>query len=411
MTTNSRFRRSAALAAVLAASFGAAQFIASPVAVATAEEPATKAEPATPVSVAVVERRDAVTWSEFSGRLEAIDRVEVRPRVAGAVQAVHFREGALVKQGDLLFTIDPAPYAAEVDRAEAQLVAAKARVTLTKSDLDRGQQLLGARIVTPREIDQRENAAREAAANVRGAEAALQTTRLNLGYTQVRAPVSGRVGRIEVTVGNLVDAGAGAPVLTSLVSINPIYASFSADEDVVARALRTLVGQAGAHPADPHLAVARIPVEMGTAATDGTPYRGKLQLIDNQVDARNGTIRVRALFDNPDGQLIPGQFARLRMGQPKTEPMLLVDERAIGTDQNKRFVLVVGDDHKAVYREVTLGAPIDGLRAITAGLKPGERIVVNGLQRVRPGALVNPQMVAMDARFAAAAKPTTVAQR
>jgi multidrug efflux system membrane fusion protein len=349
------------------------------------------APPPTPVSVASVEQRDIALWDEFSGRLEAVERVEVRSRVAGAVDAVHFREGALVKQGDLLITIDPAPYAAEVDRAKAQLAAAEARVALTKSDVDRGELLSGSRIISQRELDQRVNANREAAANVSAARAALQASQLNLDYTQVRAPVTGRVGRLEITVGNLVAAGPGAPVLTSLVSVNPIYASFNADEQVVTRALKGL-GDAGA-AAD----IARIPVRMSTNSSDAV--EGKMQLIDNQVDARSGTVRVRAVFDNADGRLIPGQFARLEMGQPKAEPALTVNERAVGTDQSKRFVMVVNAESKAEYREVTLGpVAANGLRIVSSGLKPGEQIVVNGLQRVRPGSLLAPKTVRMDDR-------------
>jgi multidrug efflux system membrane fusion protein len=358
---------------------------------AQAQAPAGQAPQATPVSVALVEQRDVAVWDEFSGRLEAIERVEVRSRVAGALLEVHFREGALVKKDDLLITIDPATYAAEVDRNEAQVAAAEARVELTKSDVDRGEKLSGSRIISQRELDQRVNAQREAEANVRAAKAALQTAKLNLDYTQVRAPVTGRVGRLEVTVGNLVAAGPGAPVLTTLVSVNPIYASFNADEQVVTRALKTLADQNAMSQVD------RIPVRMSTATSDES-FEGKLQLIDNQVDARSGTVRVRAVFDNADGRLIPGQFARLRMGQPKAEPALMVNERAIGTDQNKKFVLVVSADNKAEYREVTLGANVDNLRVVTSGLKSGERIVVNGLQRIRPGALVVPQVVRMDAR-------------
>jgi multidrug efflux system membrane fusion protein len=358
---------------------------------AQASAPGGQAPQAAPVSVAVVEQRNVEIWDEFSGRLEAIERVEVRSRVAGALLSVHFREGALVKQGDLLITIDPAPYAAEVDRLQAQLVAAEARALLAKSDVERGEQLSGSRIISQRELDQRLNAAREADANVKVARAALQSAQLNLDYTQVRAPVAGRVGRLEVTVGNLVAAGSGAPVLTSLVSVNPIYASFNADEQVVTRALKTLADEKAAGQ------VERVPVRMTVGANDAE-LEGKLQLIDNQVDARSGTVRVRAVFDNAEGRLIPGQFARLRMGQPKPEPALMVNERAIGTDQNKKFVLVVNGENKAEYREVTLGAAVDTLRVISSGLKGGEHIVVNGLQRVRPGALVAPQLVKMDAR-------------
>lgn len=351
------------------------------------------APPAMPVSVAAVLQQDIALWDEFSGRLEAVQRVEIRPRVAGAVQAAHFREGALVKQGDLLFTVDPAPYAAEVDRAEAQVVAAQARVSYTRSEMERATRLWEERAIAQREHDERQNAQREADANLRAAQAALQTARLNLGYTQVRAPIAGRVGRIEVTVGNLVAAGPGAPVLTTLVSVSPIYASFDADEQVVARALQDLPGGAGARAA-----IDRIPVQIGTGTAGGTPYKGRLQLIDNLVDAKSGTVRVRAAFDNQDGALMPGQFARIRMGQARSTQALLINERAVGTDQNKKYVMVVGEGNKAEYREVQLGAPFDGLRVVTSGLKAGETIVVNGLQRVRPGAVVAPQAVPMAAK-------------
>jgi membrane fusion protein, multidrug efflux system len=381
----------AALAAVTV--LGAVVFTVVPSTSSHSNSPAAAVPAATPVSVSVVQPREATFWDEFSGRLEAVERVEVRSRVAGAVQEIHFREGALVNAGDRLITIDPAPYAAEVDRNEAQVVAAKARVALSKSDFERGQQLWDSRTVSQRDLDQRINAYREAEANLRAAEAALQSAKLNLGYTEVVAPVSGRVGKVEITVGNLVAAGPGAPVLTTLVSVNPMYASFNADEESVARALKSL----GANAKNLTSLLDRVPVRMATATSDDT-FEGHLQLIDNQVDAKNGTVRVRAVFDNKDGRLMPGQFARLSMGQAKTKPALMVNERAIGTDQNKRFVMVVGADNKAEYREVTLGALIDGLRVVTGGLNSGERIIVNGLQRVRPGAVVAPELVAMGDR-------------
>jgi multidrug efflux system membrane fusion protein len=375
------------LAAVATA--GGATFLNGRIGAAQAETVAA-APAALPVSVSVVTPRETVPWDEFSGRLEAVERVEVRSRVAGAIQEIHFREGALVKQGDLLILIDPSLYAAEVARAESQVAAAKARLVLTKSDFERGQQLTDSRTISQRDFDGRVNAYSEAEANLKAAEATLETAKLNLGYTEVRAPVAGRVGKLEITVGNLIAAGPGTPVLTTLVSVNPIYASFNADEQVVTRALRTLADQST--PSE----IGRIPVQMGTGMSDGTPYKGHLQLIDNQVDARSGTVRVRAVFDNADGRLMPGQFARLLMGQPKAEPTLLISERAVGTDQNKKFVMVVDKDSKAEYREVSLGVSIDGMRVVTGGLHAGERIVVKGLQRVRPGAVVAPQEIAMD---------------
>jgi len=342
------------------------------------------APPAVPVSVAVVERRSVTPYEEFSGRLEAVDRVEIRARVSGAVQSVHFTEGALVRSGDLLVTIDPAPYAAEVDRAQAQVAAAQARLDNAITEQARSERLWKEQAIAQRELDASINTRRAAEGDVRAAQAALQIAKLNLGYTQVRAPVAGRVGRLEVTAGNLVASGPGAPVLTTLVSVNPIYASFDADEGVVARSLRELPS-GGSRPA-----LDRIPVGIETADS-GKALLGHLQLIDNQVNTKSGTVRVRAVFDNHDGRLIPGQFVRVRMGSPNAQDAVLVSERAVGTDQSKRFVLVVGADNKAMYREVALGAAIDGLRVVSAGLEPGERIVVNGLQRVRPGAVVAPQ--------------------
>ncbi len=390
--------------ALAAAGGGAAWYFAPPDIGAQATAPAEAAPQAMPVSVAVVEPRDTIVWDEFSGRLEAVERVEIRSRVAGAMQSVHFREGALVKEGDLLITIDPAPFAAEVRRAEAVVVAAQSRVALTRNELERGQRLFESRNMSQRDLDTRLNAQREAEANLRAAQAELQAAKLNLGYTEVRAPVAGRVGKLEITVGNLVAAGPDAPVLTTLVSVDPIYASFNADEQVVMRALQA-VGSDGGSPQ-----VERIPVRMSTVTSNGTPYQGRLQLIDNQVDTRSGTVRVRAVFDNRDGSLMPGQFARLRMGRARSESLLLVTERAVGTDQNKKFVMVIGADSKAEYREVTLGATVDGLRVVTAGLKAGEQVVVNGLQRIRPGMLVAPQLVRMDGGPLGQPKPANMAE-
>ena len=366
-------------------------------------EPAASAAappPAVPVSVAVVERRPITRWSEFSGRLEAVDRVAVRSRVAGAVEAVHFREGALVKKGDLLVSIDPEPFKAEIERLKAQITASEARVAQAKRESDRGQELArkGSLAIAQSDVDQRLSAYLEAEAELAGARAALRSAELNLGYTEIRSPIDGRVGRLEVTVGNLVEAGAASPVLTTIVSVDPIYASFDADEDTVARVIKSLPGGVNAVEA-----LERVPVEMTTTA--GATASGRLQLIDNQVDAANGTVRVRAIVDNREANLIPGQFVRIRLGEAEPQPSLLISERAVGTDQSKRFVLVVGADKKAVYREVRLGPATEGLRVVTDGLQPGEQIVVNGLQRIRPGALVEPKVVSM------AGEPPELAQR
>ena len=359
------------------------------------------AAPAVPVSVATVEAREVVPWAEFSGRLEAIQRVELRSRVAGVVEAVHFREGSLVKQGDLLVSIDQAPYLADLQRAEAQVQGAKARVALAESENERGQQLLATRNLSQRDVDTRVNNLREAQANLQAAEAARRTAQLNLDYTQIRAPIGGRIGRLDVTVGNLI--AAGGQVLTTLLSVDPIYAAFNADERSVLDALASL--PAGSR------ALEQIPVQIATATTEAARFSGRLHFVDNGIDGASGTVRVRALLDNPDGKLMPGQFVRVQLGQAKPESQLVINERAVGTDQNKKFVFVVGDDGKAAWREVSLGAAHDGLRVVTDGLKAGERIVVNGLQRVRPGAVVAAEPVPMAQKSELKKPATELAQR
>jgi multidrug efflux system membrane fusion protein len=372
---------------VAAAVAGAAFYLELPRGAQANEATSQAAPPAIPVTVATVEPRDVTSWQEFSGRLEAIDRVEIRPRVAGAIQSVHFREGALVKQGDLLVTIDPATYEAAVAQAQAQVGAAKATLNLTKVEVDRGQKLFDNKTISQSDMDTRASNYAAAEANLKAAQATLQTAQLNLDYTQVRAPIAGRVGKIAVTVGNLVAAGASSTALTTLVSVDPIYASFSANEQTVTQALSELPATGGAVPP-----VEQIPVQIGTASDNGTPIKGKLQLIDNEVDAASGTVSVRAVFDNPGGRLIPGQFVRVRMGQPKAESKLVISDRAVGTDQDKKFVFVVDGDNKVNYRQVQLGSLVDGERVIEDGLKVGEKVVVNGLQRIRPGAVVAPQL-------------------
>lgn len=404
LARSSRFLRSLAVVLLIGATFGAYHYAPRLLSSGAPPAAAASAEQAVPVTVATVAPREAVVWDEFSGRLEAIDRVDVRARVAGAIQSVHFAEGDIVGAGDLLVTIDPAPYAAEVRRLEAQLAGAQARIALTASDFDRGRKLWDERVVTARDLEGRSNAFKEASANLDAAKAALEAARLNLRWTEVRAAVGGRVGRREITTGNLVPVGTGGPVLTTIVSVDPIHANFDADEGIVLRALASIADPSGARGK-----LDRIPVEMTTS--DGKTARGKLQFIDNKVEARTGTIRVRAIFANADGRLIPGQFARMRLGQAKPEPLVLIDERAVGTDQDKKFVLVVGDDSRAAFRAITLGRAVDGLRIVTSGLSVGERIVVNGLQRVRPGALVQVQTAAMGARPPVGGKASQLAQR
>ncbi len=351
-----------------------------------ASAPAAAPPPAVPVTVTAIEPRDVTTWQEFSGRLEAVDRVELRSRVAGAIQSVHFREGALVKAGDLLVKIDPAPFEAAVAQAESLVASAQAKLALAETELGRGETLQAKKVISQSDFAQRRSVHDEARANLRAAEAALTTAKLNLGYTEIRAPISGRAGKLEITEGNLVAAGSGSLPLTTLVSSGEIYAGFNANEELIARALAALPQDSGALPA-----IEQVPVEIGTLSDEGTPLSGKLQLIDNEVDAASGTIRVRAVFDNPGNRLIPGQFVRIRMGEPKAEKRLMISERALGTDQDKKYVFLVDAKNTIAYRQVQLGASVDGMRIVEKGLAAGDRIVVNGLQRVRPGTVVDPQ--------------------
>lgn len=344
---------------------------------------ASAAPPASPVDVATVARQQITDWHAYSGRLEAVDRVEIRPQVAGTIVAVHFADGAVVKKGDPLFTIDPRPYAAALEHARAGLAAAEARVAYTASDLARAERLIADHAIAQRDYEEKRNAAREAEAKRLAARAAVESARLNLEYTRIGAPVAGRVSRAEVTVGNVVAAGPASPPLTTLVSVARLYAAFDVDEQSF---LALINGRQGDNA---------VPVLLGLANEDGYPRRGTVSSVDNHLDTASGTIRVRAAFDNPDGRLLPGLYARVRLGSSAPREALLIDERAIGTDQDKRFVLVVDEANRTAYREVALGAAHGPLRVVEAGLQAGERIVVNGLQRTRPGQTVAPNPVLM----------------
>jgi multidrug efflux system membrane fusion protein len=390
MSSNSKHRFTPArlaIAVAVAGAIGAYAYFDAPV---KAAAQASALPAAVPVSVAAALEKRITEFDEFSGRLEAIDKVEVRPRVAGYIESIHFTPGALVNKGDTLFVIDPKPYAAEVARAEAALAAAQARLALANSEADRAKRLLEDRAIAQREFEERANAQREAQAALQSAQAALELARLNLGYTRVTAPISGRVSRAEVTVGNLVAAGAGGPALTSIVSTSPIYATFEADEQTFLK----YAAAAGARPGDRN--ARRIPIRMALANEDAFPRQGSIEFVDNRIDPQSGTIRVRAVFDNKDGLLTPGMFARLKVGGAGEKNAVLINDRAVGTDQNRKFVFVVGADNKVAYREVKLGPVVDGLRVVREGLAAGETIVVNGIQRVRPGAVVAPNPVRMD---------------
>lgn len=345
--------------------------------------PTASAPPAATVDVASVVSQTITDWQEYSGRLEAIDQVDVRPQVSGKLIAVHFKDGSLVNKGDLLFTIDPRPFEAELNRAKAQLASAQAQVTYSSANLGRNQRLIQSNAIAHQELDQAENEARSANANLQAAKAAVETARLNLEYTRITAPVSGRISRAEVTVGNVVSAGNGAQVLTSLVSVSRLYASFDVDEQTY---LKYISNQRNS---------AQVPVYLGLANESGFSREGYISSIDNNLNTTSGTIRVRATFDNPNGVMLPGLYARIRLGGGQPRAAILISPTAIGVDQDKRFVVVVDAKNQTAYREVKLGAQQDGLQIINSGLQVGDHIVVNGLQRIRPGDPVKPHLIAM----------------
>jgi len=329
---------------------------------------------ATPVSVAEVISKPVTQWKEFSGRLEAVDTADVRARVSGTIEKIYFKDGDFVKKGAPLFLIDPRPYQAAVAQAEGQLASAEAELATANIESTRARKLMAANAIARTVFEERTARAKTAAGSVRAAKGTLDAARLNLHYTLVTAPISGKASRAELTVGNLVNS---EPVLTRIVQPSPLYVGFEADEQT-------------------YLSMIRVPstrgleVEMGLANEEGTPHKGTISSFDNQLDPSSGTIRGRAVFDNADGTLVPGLFARIRIGTPDTAPSVLVNEKAISTDQSSKYVLAVDAESKAAFRPVTLGGSVDGLRVVTSGLKPGEQIIVNGIARVRPGAPVTP---------------------
>jgi len=346
------------------------------------------APPPPQVTVASVIERNVTEWDEFTGRLQAVDSVDVRPRVSGLIAAVRFDEGAMVHRGDLLFQIDARPFQAEVDRLRAELARAKATVQRANSELQRAERLQAENAISREEHDRRAAFAQESAAQTEAVEATLRSAELNLEFTQVTSPIDGRVGRAIVTAGNLVSSGPGeATLLTTVVSIDPVHAYFDADEQIFLK----YSGAGGVR-----LKADTTTVRMALSNDDGFPRVGHMDFLDNQLDGTRGTIRGRAVFRNPDGQLTPGLFVRLRLAGTTAYRGLLIQDRAVGTDLSKKFVYVVGPKHDVQYREVTLGPIVDGLRVVRSGLEAGESVIVNGLQRVRPGAQVTPVFEQMD---------------
>src|SRR5438477_5121266 len=348
---------------------------------------AQQSPPPPTVTVAPPERRDMIEWDEFTGRTEAVESVEVRPRVSGYIQEVRFQSGQLVSKGDVLFVIDPRWHQAEFDRRQAEFEQARVRLDNARREADRTPQLLANKAISIEESDARQARHQEAKAALQAAQAALDSARLDLEYTQVRAPIDGRVSRALLTEGNYVSGVAGATtVLTTLVSVDPIYVYADIDENsllkfnALAQARKLETNGAG-----------KIPVELQLADERDFPHRGYIESFDNHLNPNTGSILLRAVFPNTDGRVVPGLFARIRVPLSDRHPALLVEERAIGTDQAQKFVLALTSTNTVAYRSVKLGPAVQGKRIVRAGLAEGDKIVVNGLQRVRPGMPVAPQ--------------------
>lgn len=355
-------------------------------------EAATESMPPPPeVSVATVLVKEVRPWDEFTGHVEATETVELRPRVSGYIERVNYVEGGEVQKGDVLFVIDQRTYRAELERAEAELARAKTQADLARSEVVRARKLAEARALSTEELDQRISALAQAEANIRAAQSAVDVAKLDLEFTEVRAPISGRAGRAHVTPGNLVSTQPNATLLTTIVSLDPVYVYFEGDERSYLRYNAMSRNGERASSRD-----ARNPVRVGLAGDTGFPYEGEMDFMDNQVNPDTGTIRARAILPNPDRVFTPGLFARVQLAGSDTFRATLIDNKAILTDQDRKYVYVVGDDGSAQRRDVVLGRMIDGLRVVQVGLEPDDQVIVHGVQKIfMPGMPVNAQKIAM----------------
>ena len=352
-----------------------------------------QAQPPTPLPVVSVTQpvvREVVEWDEYIGRLESPETVEVRARVSGYLDKVHFKEGKEVRKGDLLFTIDPRPYQAEFDHANAEYERAVSQTDLAKNDFERAKRLIATKAISEEDYDTKSKTYTAVQAAVRSAKATLDSAKLNLEFTQIHAPIDGRISRAVVTEGNLISsgvAGSGATLLTTIVSLNPLYLYGDADERSVLKYLH-LRREGTRVSARDEL----IPAEMGLADEAGFPHKGYMDFVDNRIDPGTGTMRARGVFSNEDHSLSPGFFGRIRIPGSGKYPALLIPDRALGSDQAQKFVYVVNAEKKVEFRPVKIGPMIDGLRVVKEGLKPGEQIVIEGLLRVRPGIVVEAKL-------------------
>ena len=335
--------------------------------------------PAPVVEVLELKPQNARLWTRFSGRLSAVDSAEIKPLVGGEIKKVLFEDGQIVKQGDPLFVIDPRPHQAAVKRAEAQLASASSRAKLADEELERSRRLVASKLVSESVYDAAKNEHQVSAAAIREAESALVQAQLNLGYCYINAPFDGRVSRAELTVGNIVATTPNAPVLATLVANKQLYAEFNVDEQTYIKSVRSSQDTRA------------MPVELTLAADESVVYKGHVHSFDNQLNSSSGTIRARAILENVDGVLMPGMFANVRLGSAIKSEVLLIPQKAVGTNQDKQFVYVVDADNKANYRQVTLGAHYNSDRIVLTGLKAGERVVINGLSHIRPNSVVAPK--------------------
>src|SRR5262249_46422039 len=344
--------------------------------------------PPAKVTVAHPIERELTDWDEYTARLEAVDSVEVRDRVGGYLQSVHFREGSLVKKGDLLFQIDPRPYEAQLHRAEGDLEQAKSRVNLAQKNLARVGFLMKSQAISKEEADTRDALVRQAEAGVGAAQAAVDAARLDVEYTRITAPVSGRISRKMVTEGNLINGGIGTQgtLLTTIVSLDPLYVYFEANERDYLKYVR--LAKSGARPSSRDF---KNPVFVGAADEQGFPHEGYMDFVDNQIDRGTGTIQGRAIVPNPDGLLAPGLFVRLRLIGSGVYRALPIPHEAVQSDQAEKFVWVVDGDNRARYRKVKIGTLHDGLRMVSEGLAPEDRVIIEGVQRARPDIVLQPE--------------------
>jgi RND family efflux transporter MFP subunit len=357
-------------------------------------QPAADPTPTPPppaVTVSHPLQREVVEWDEYTGRLEAVETVEIRARVNGYLQKVLFKDGAKVRKGDLLFVIDPRPYQAKLDRAEAEVQRLKARLELARNDLVRADRLLRSRVISEEEHDVRSKGLREAEATLKAAQAAVETTRLNVEFTHIRAPISGRISRKYLNEGNLVNGDSGqATLLATLVSIGPIYVYFDVDERSVLRYQR-LTHEGKLESARD----TKVPAELALADETGFPHKGYVDYVEPRLDPNTGTVCLRGVFANTEDQLSPGLFARVRVPGSGKFKALLVSDHVIAMNQGQKYVLVVNGENTVEYRPVKPGPLIEGLRVIDEGLRPEDRVIVEGIQRVRPGTWVRREHTAM----------------